>query len=71
MDAVHAIIGGFHLSGAIFEPIIPATVAALKEIGPRYLVPGHCTGWSATHQIARALPEAFIPTSVGTNFVLT
>lgn len=71
VDTIHAVVGGFHLTGGLFEPIIPATIAALQQIGPRYLVPGHCTGWSATHQIARAMPEAFIPTSVGTNFVLT
>jgi 7,8-dihydropterin-6-yl-methyl-4-(beta-D-ribofuranosyl)aminobenzene 5'-phosphate synthase len=69
--AVHAVMGGFHLSGGLFEPLVPATVAALQAIGPRYIVPGHCTGWSATHQIARAMPEAFIPNSVGTNLVLT
>jgi 7,8-dihydropterin-6-yl-methyl-4-(beta-D-ribofuranosyl)aminobenzene 5'-phosphate synthase len=67
---VHAVIGGFHLSGRLFEPIIPATVAALQRIGPRYVVPGHCTGWSAAQQIARAMPEAFIANSVGTTFVI-
>ena len=53
----------------MFEPIIPATVAALQKIGPRYLVPGHCTGWSAVHQIACAMPDAFIANSVGTTYV--
>jgi 7,8-dihydropterin-6-yl-methyl-4-(beta-D-ribofuranosyl)aminobenzene 5'-phosphate synthase len=67
---IYAVIGGFHLTGALFEPIIPATIAALKEIKPRYVMPGHCTGWSATHQIARAMPEAFIPNSVGTTLIL-
>jgi 7,8-dihydropterin-6-yl-methyl-4-(beta-D-ribofuranosyl)aminobenzene 5'-phosphate synthase len=67
---VYAVIGGFHLTGALFEPIIPATIAALEEIKPRYVMPGHCTGWSATHQIARAMPEAFIPNSVGTTLIL-
>jgi 7,8-dihydropterin-6-yl-methyl-4-(beta-D-ribofuranosyl)aminobenzene 5'-phosphate synthase len=67
---IYAVIGGFHLTGGLFEPIIPATIAALKEIKPRYVVPGHCTGWSATHQIARAMPEAFIPNSVGTTLLL-
>lgn len=70
IEAVHAVIGGFHLSGALFEPIIPPTVAGLQQIAPRWIVPGHCTGWLATHRIATALPEAFIPNSVGTNFVL-
>jgi 7,8-dihydropterin-6-yl-methyl-4-(beta-D-ribofuranosyl)aminobenzene 5'-phosphate synthase len=70
VPTVYAVIGGFHLTGALFEPIIPATIAALQEIKPRYVMPGHCTGWSATHQIAQAMPEAFIPNSVGTTLVL-
>ena len=69
IQPVCAVIGGFHLTGGIFEPIIPATVAAWKEIGPRYIVPGHCTGWAATHRIARDMPEAFLQNSVGTEFV--
>ncbi len=70
VQEIYAVIGGFHLTGGIFEPQIPATVAELKAINPRYVMPGHCTGWSATHQIARAMPEAFIPNSVGTTLVL-
>ncbi len=70
IEPVYAVIGGFHLTGALFEPIIAPTIEALKKINPRYVVPGHCSGWKATHQIARALPEAFIQTSVGTSFVL-
>lgn len=66
ISKIHAVLGGFHLSGASFEPQIPPTISALLEINPRYLMPGHCTGWIATHQIARAMPEAFIPNSVGT-----
>jgi 7,8-dihydropterin-6-yl-methyl-4-(beta-D-ribofuranosyl)aminobenzene 5'-phosphate synthase len=69
IDQVYAVIGGFHLSGAVFEPVIPQTIAALKEINPRYVMPGHCTGWRATHQIAQAMPEAFIANSVGTELV--
>jgi 7,8-dihydropterin-6-yl-methyl-4-(beta-D-ribofuranosyl)aminobenzene 5'-phosphate synthase len=34
------------------------------------VMPGHCTGWAATHQIARALPQAFIANSVGTSLLL-
>lgn len=65
---VHAVLGGFHLTGAIFEKIIPPTIAELQKINPTYLVPGHCTGWSAIHQIATAMPEAFIPNCVGTTY---
>jgi hypothetical protein len=49
-------IGGFHLSGALFEPIIPPTVAMLKELNPELITPAHCTGWKAVHAIARELP---------------
>lgn len=70
IQTIYAVIGGFHLSGRSFESIIPATVAALQEIKPRYVMPGHCTGWSAVHQIARTMPEAFIPNSVGTTLLL-
>jgi 7,8-dihydropterin-6-yl-methyl-4-(beta-D-ribofuranosyl)aminobenzene 5'-phosphate synthase len=70
VQKIYAVIGGFHLTGALFAPIIPPTVAALEKIKPRYLMPGHCTGWSALHQIATAMPDAFIPNSVGTTLVL-
>lgn len=68
---VHAFIGGFHLTGGLFEQIIPATVDELVAIAPAVVVPGHCTGWRATNEMIRRLPEAFRQTSVGTTFVLT
>jgi 7,8-dihydropterin-6-yl-methyl-4-(beta-D-ribofuranosyl)aminobenzene 5'-phosphate synthase len=68
---LHAVIGGFHLSGALFEPIIADTVSALEQLAPDVIVPAHCTGWKATHAIARTLPAAFIQNSVGTTFHLT
>ena len=69
-ERVHAVLGGFHLSGALFEPIIPATVDALADLAPEVVVPAHCTGWRATHAIAAAMPDAFIQNSVGTRFTL-
>jgi 7,8-dihydropterin-6-yl-methyl-4-(beta-D-ribofuranosyl)aminobenzene 5'-phosphate synthase len=50
----------------LFEPIIAPTIAQISAIGPDWLVPGHCTGWRATHELARALPDAYVQTSVGT-----
>ena len=70
VETVYAVIGGFHLTGGLFERIIPPTIAALQKIKPQYLMPGHCTGWSAMHQIATAMPESFIPNSVGTTLLL-
>ena len=65
-DKVHAFVGGLHLTGGLFEPIIAPTIAHISAIGPDWLVPGHCTGWRATHELARALPDAYVQTSVGT-----
>lgn len=63
---VAGFVGGLHLSGALFEPIIPPTVDALTDMGVGLLVPSHCTGWRATHMLAAAMPEAFVQPSVGT-----
>ena len=68
---LHAVIGGFHLTGPLFEPIIADTVSALEQLAPDLIVPAHCTGWKATNAIARRLPAAFIQNSVGTSFHLT
>jgi 7,8-dihydropterin-6-yl-methyl-4-(beta-D-ribofuranosyl)aminobenzene 5'-phosphate synthase len=40
VDKVYALLGGLHLTGALFEPIIAPTVKELKAIGPRLLMPG-------------------------------
>jgi 7,8-dihydropterin-6-yl-methyl-4-(beta-D-ribofuranosyl)aminobenzene 5'-phosphate synthase len=66
-----AVIGGFHLSGPAFEPVIEPTVAALTELAPGLLAPGHCTGWRAQHTLAAALPDAWVQASVGTAYTLS
>jgi len=71
VEDLHCVMGGFHLNGPLFEPIIGDTVDALEGLAPDVLVPAHCTGWKAVHAIARRLPEAFIQNSVGTTFHLT
>jgi 7,8-dihydropterin-6-yl-methyl-4-(beta-D-ribofuranosyl)aminobenzene 5'-phosphate synthase len=67
-NRIHAVLGGFHLGGRAFEPIIGPTCDAFDEFSPDYLVPTHCTGWRATHALAARFPEAFIQNSVGTRF---
>jgi len=69
VEKIYAFIGGLHLTGGTFEKIIPETIEELKEISPNVIVPGHCTGWKAAHQISRALPEAYVQTSVGTHML--
>jgi 7,8-dihydropterin-6-yl-methyl-4-(beta-D-ribofuranosyl)aminobenzene 5'-phosphate synthase len=67
---IAGIVGGFHLSGPMFETIIPPTVAAFEELAPALLVPAHCTGWKAVHQLAARFPDAFVQSTVGTTIVL-
>lgn len=66
-----ALVGGLHLGGPAFEPVIPPTVAALTELAPSLVVPGHCTGWRAQHALAAALPDAWVQGSSGTTYRLT
>jgi 7,8-dihydropterin-6-yl-methyl-4-(beta-D-ribofuranosyl)aminobenzene 5'-phosphate synthase len=70
-DHIHAVVGGFHLGGPLFEKIIAPTCDALATFAPDHLVPSHCTGWRATHAIAARFPDAFIPNSVGTRFTFS
>ncbi|TQS46914.1 MBL fold metallo-hydrolase [Cryptosporangium phraense] len=71
VDRLHALIGGFHLSGPYFEPIIAPTVDALSALAPALLVAGHCSGWRAQQALATALPDAWVPSSSGTTYRLT
>jgi 7,8-dihydropterin-6-yl-methyl-4-(beta-D-ribofuranosyl)aminobenzene 5'-phosphate synthase len=67
---VAAIIGGFHLSGPMFEPIIAPTIGAFDELSAALIVPAHCTGWRAVHQLAARFPDAFVQSAVGTTIEL-
>lgn len=66
IQKIHAVIGGFHLTGPAFEPIIGQTVQELKKIAPNYIVPTHCTGRKAAQTIEREMPEAFVLNMSGT-----
>lgn len=66
---VHAVLGGFHLTGPIFEPIIGPTIEEIEKIGPDFVVPLHCTGWKAINQFAENMPEQFVLNTVGTTYV--
>jgi len=68
-DKVHAVLGGFHLTGPIFEPIIEPTIEEMKKIGPDFVIPMHCTGWKAINQFAEKMPSQFLLNSVGTTYV--
>jgi 7,8-dihydropterin-6-yl-methyl-4-(beta-D-ribofuranosyl)aminobenzene 5'-phosphate synthase len=67
VDRLLAFVGGCHLTGTIMEPVIPRTLEEVGALSIDYIVPGHCTGWKATHELARLFPGGFIQSSVGTS----
>jgi 7,8-dihydropterin-6-yl-methyl-4-(beta-D-ribofuranosyl)aminobenzene 5'-phosphate synthase len=64
------LLGGFHLNGPMFEPLIPRVLDDLAALNPGFLVPAHCTGWRAQHAMSARFPGAYVPNSVGTSFYL-
>jgi len=69
-DQIYAVIGGFHLTGPHFEPVIERTVQEMKRFSPRLIAPCHCTGWEAMKAFERAFPGAFVLNAVGTRIDL-
>ena len=69
VDHVHAVLGGFHLTGPAFAQVIDPTVAGMKRIAPEYVVPMHCTGWDAINRFMAAMPGKCILNTVGTTYV--
>src|SRR5215467_11930993 len=68
--ALYAVMGGFHLNGPIFEPLIPLVLDDLGALAPGVVLPAHCTGWRAQHAMGARFGEALIPNTVGTRFDL-
>ena len=68
---VFAVMGGFHLSGADMAAAIGPTIQGLKELGPAYVIPTHCTGRDAVMQIEKAMPDRFILNMTGTRLTFS
>jgi len=67
VDRVHAIVGGFHLSGAPAERIAQ-TVEGLAAFEPELIVPMHCTGIETIDALTARLPDRVIYNSAGTQY---
>ena len=68
VDRIYGILGGFHMSGPYFEPIIAPTIEALRAFSPMVIVPGHCTGYKPQMAIAAAMADAYVHNAVGTSY---
>ena len=71
INSVYAVMGGFHLSGPHFEPLIGKVIAAFKEINPHYIIPTHCTGRKAINEIEKEFPEKFLLNMSGTTLTFS
>ncbi|KQC09233.1 MAG: hypothetical protein APR62_02935 [Smithella sp. SDB] len=71
IEKVHAIMGGFHLSGPFFEPIIDRATQEFKKINPAYIIPTHCTGRKAIIEMEKQMPEQFILNMAGTKLTFS
>jgi 7,8-dihydropterin-6-yl-methyl-4-(beta-D-ribofuranosyl)aminobenzene 5'-phosphate synthase len=71
VDKACAFMGGFHLSGPFFEPIIEQTTWELKLLKPLFVVPTHCTGRKAIMHMEKEMPGQFILNMSGTKLTFT
>ncbi len=63
-DEVYCVIGGFHLIGP-GEAKIERTIAELRRLKVRKVVPLHCTGFEGIKRISSGMPDEFEYCTVG------
>ena len=64
---IHAVLGGFHLSGLDAERI-DRVVETLRGFEVDYLVPQHCTGFEAFVRLAERMGKELVVSSTGSTF---
>jgi 7,8-dihydropterin-6-yl-methyl-4-(beta-D-ribofuranosyl)aminobenzene 5'-phosphate synthase len=65
---LHAVIGGFHLSGGN-EKVIPETVEGIKAFDLKTIAAAHCTGWRAIMALTQVFGEPVLaPSAVGKRY---
>lgn len=65
-DELKFVMGGFHLAFMAAAEKIDKTVAALKELDAKQVVPMVCRGFKCIADVARGMPNAFFQYAVGT-----
>ena len=70
-DSIHAVLGGFHLTGPFFEKIHDETIKELKKMEPAVIMPMHCTGWKAIQKFQKEFASNFVLNSVGSKLTLS
>jgi len=67
ISKIHAVVGGFHLSG-LSDERVTRVVDAFRQLGVEYVVPQHCTGIEAIATLRQRLPGELVVSSVGSTF---
>ncbi len=68
---IHAVLGGFHLSGPFFEKIHDETIQGMKKMNPDVIMPMHCTGLKAIQRFQKEFSSSFVLNSVGSKMTLS
>ena len=68
INKVHAILGGFHLFPAD-DAYLKQTVAELEALNPDVLIPMHCSGPGLATALRAAMPDRFVPSTNGTEYI--
>lgn len=66
---LYAVVGGFHLSDNHPEKL-ENSLADLKSLEPKVLMPGHCTGYKFKFLIEQAMPSVLAPSFCGNTYTL-
>lgn len=66
---LYGVVGGFHLADNHPEKLA-RSLADLQTLGPRVLMPGHCTGWRFKFMCEQAMPAVVAPSFCGTTYTL-
>ncbi len=70
-QSIHAVLGGFHLTGPFFEKIHDETIQEMEKMDPDVIMPMHCTGLKAIQRFQREFPSSFVLNSVGSKMTLS
>jgi len=70
VQAVAAVIGGFHLGPTFFHNRIQKVVDSLVQLRAEVISPAHCSGHLVEYAVHQAQPEALVQNTVGTKITI-
>ena len=68
---IHAIMGGFYLTGPECELRIASTIADVDKPSPDLLLSEHCTGFKAQAALSSRFGDRHLPYGVGSSFTFS